>query len=132
MADEPNHRLMEAMEKLVQDYGRPGKALTRQEIEDRTGISKTTIQMMLREGHAPHAEYVIRLAKSYNQDIAEWLDLCGYPDIAEDYRGKIGSVQSDELDRWLAPVPEAHRRQAREAVRTAARTLIVPIYEALV
>lgn len=123
MTDAVSVRLAEETQRILRQHD-----LTREEAQQRSGVSKSTIQAMAKEGRAPGCEHVIRFAKAFGEDVAEWLELCGYADIAADYRGHAPRPPISELEKPLERVPLGRRKKAREAAKRAIETLIVPLY----
>lgn len=117
------------MKRVMQNGG--GKPLTLREIAEKAGVSTGTVHKMS-QGDVPHCESVIRIAKAFREPVADWLDMCGYCDIAEDYRGVPIQVHmmeraTDIVSQLIEELPEKKRHTAREAVKRHFKQVIVPL-----
>lgn len=124
-----NPQLSAEVQRVLKDNGDGFRPLTIAKASQISNVSMTMLNNMA-AGRRVGCEGVIRFASAFGEDVAMWLDLCGYDDIAELYRSKDKQIVrvENEFDKMLNSLPVQSRPKARAAAINAVQSVILPIF----
>jgi hypothetical protein len=122
-----NSELSAAVRRVLTKHGDGYKPLSIGKAAKHVGISHGTVYSMA-QGNSVDVYSVIRFARGFGENIADWLKLTGFEDVAEIVSPDTVPQSVGVLDKMLDEVPLPDRRNALDDTERFIRGWVLPRY----
>lgn len=122
-----NPELSAAVRRVLTKHGNGYKPLSFEKAAKHVGISAGTVHSMA-QGKSVDVYSVIRFARKFGENVAEWLKLTGFEDVAEIVSPNAVPTPAGVLDKMLEEVPLSDRHNALDDTERFIRGWVLPRY----